>query len=803
MTCALSSLGKSRANMALTECPSTLKSTALFSCVITSLVFACAVGGPADKAGLKKQEVVVAVNGQATFNLSHHEVVAIIFNTKTPGVWLTVCEGAQQPFQRENTPPSLPSLGGNRLGFNRVQSLGNFSQSSPVIPRNMVDSPRYSTADDSPPKYQDLPKYSRQGSGNTVSRHRDMNPPVSTGMSPLTKNLLTQSVQHNGYSSSSSSIHYKPQLQLQNSKVLATFGSSDQSLSVNTKTSPIPSPSTSPSSPSSGAAFTSASVLVLYIGVVEIPDAWSSRELSSKCLQECTRRLLSQRQEFVEAFLEVTLTNMRILAISQTLIYKHKRDELYYAGVCSNDEQTFGIVTRKLEHKGKKSLSSSSLGKPMRAHMCHVFKVIQHKSVLCLHSGDSSPSSSKESKGSGSGKSKQMASPHRQKTIPVKTCVTIVNAIQGIFTGTAIPGSRAFDESIGLSLKQPALLNAHTSPNGSMESMYANTSAEKQQKKKKLDVVDLRPSAYSSLSAPSGSILSSAPSFAQQNMYVAHPTSGANTATVLGGGGGGGGSPFTNHHSRSMSNPASDYPSSLGTPAFNQQRLMPGGGGMLGGGSSWYANDSPKEEYHPRTRSWENRSPGGGDRGSGRSHDRSSHHHHEGSGSSGSGRRTGGMGGGGNKNSSSALQYDRARRFSDDSSLSSLSDSRASSPTKTSHRSSYASHSRSPSPTNHSLSYSSRSRTPSPVPSTASSRWTAHGYRPTRAGASVARRLKSGMALEVGSIRSGAISPNSIARSFRGSRGNLRRQVSRLCFVHVCLRACRTDICKPYASLVC
>ena len=751
-------------------------------------------GGPADKAGLKKQEVVVAVNGQPTFNLTHHEVVTIIFNTKTPGVWLTVCEGAESNFQREHTPPN--SLAGNRLGFNRVQSLGNFSTSisSPVIPRNMVDSPRYSSAEDSPPKYQDLPKYSRQGSGNTVSRHRDTNPPVSnTGMSPLTKNLLTQSVQHNGYSSSSSVLQHKPTLHLQNSKLLATFGSSDQSLNASTKTSLAP-------TLSSSAAFTSANVLVLYIGPVEIPESWSSRELSSKCLQECTRRLLSQRQEFVEAFLEVTLTNMRILSVSQNIIYKHKREELYYAGVCSNDEQTFGIVTRKMDHhKGKKSLSSSSLGKPMRAHMCHVFKVMQHKSVLCLHSGGDSSSKDSTSGGGrggggGGGGGKPVAAQHRQqKTVPVKSCVSIINAIQNIFTGTAVPGSRAFEESLGLlTPKQPGLINAHTSPNSSTESMYANGSPEKPAKKKKLDVVDLRPSAFSSSpSAPSGSILSSAQGSAQQNMYVSHPTSGGGGMTLPPQGSGG--SPYVNHHARSLSNPATEYPSSLGTPAYNQQRLLGGGsggggggGGVLGGGSSWYANDSPKEEYHPRTRSWDNRSPGGG-----RAHERGSahlHHHHEGSGGSGGGGGGGGVSGGGGKKmggamknsaSSSGLQYDRVRRFSDDSSLSSLSDSRASSPTKTSYRSSYASHSRSPSP-NRSLSYSSRSRTPSPTPSTAttatSSRWTAHGsYRPSKANASTARRIKSGMALEVGSIRSGAISPT---RSFQGSRANLRRQVS-------------------------
>lgn len=675
---------------------------------------------------MKKQEVVIAVNGQDTTDLSHHDVVSIIFNTKTPGVWLTVCEGPQSS-RTAYTPPE-----NTRLPVSRVHSLGSFSmsQSTPSFPRNMTDS-RYSTADDSPPKYQDLAKYSRQsqGSASTPKQREPANPPVSTtGMSPLTKNLLTQSVQHNGYSSSSV-IHRKP-LQLKNSKHLATFGSSDQSLFANSKTSPTPAPVP--------ASFTSASVLVLYNGSVEIPESWSSRELSSKCLQECTRHLLSQRQEFMEAFLEVTLTSMKILAVSQAEIYKHKREELYYAGVCSNDEQTFGIVTRKLDHKSvKKSLSGSNIGKPMRAHMCHIFKVIQHKSVLILHSGG-------DGKDSKSGKSKQLSSQHKQKTIPVKSCVTIVNAIQGLFAG---PGSKIGDD---ISLKP--VLQIHSGSGSSNESMYGSGTPDKP-KKKKLDVVDLRSSAF--LPPPINSILTSTPS-SSQNMYVSlqHTSGGSITSTTP--------SPLANSHTRSYSNPSTDY-QLLGTPAYHQRA---GGSGGGGGGTSWYANDSPKEEYHSRTRSWDNKSPQNQGSG-GRSHERSSHHHETSSSSSGNRKIAG------NKNSSSALQYDKARRFSDDSSLSSFSDSRASSPTKISHRSSFASHSRSPSP-NRSLSYSSpRSRSPSPVLSAAPG----PVWRPPRVGASAARKLRSGMALEVGSIRSGAISPTSMARSFRGSRANLRRQV--------------------------
>ena len=501
-----------------------------------------------------------------------------------------------------------------------------------MIPKNMTDSPKYGN-DDVLPKYQDIQKFSRHGSSGNVVRQRDFNNPmgVTTNMSPLTKTLLTQSVQQNGHTSSTSSIHLKPMFQSGHTKHLATFGSnSDQSLFTTSKSSPTP----------AATAFTSASILVLYIGPVEIPEAWSTRELSSKCLQECTRRLLSQRQEFVEAFLEVTLSSMKILSVSQTVIFKHKREELYYAGVCSNDEQYFGIVTRKIDHKGmKKSQSSSNISsKSNRAHMCHVFKVIQHKSVLILHSGD--PKDSKSGKNN-----KQPTTQPKQKTIPVISCVTVVNAIQGLFTGAAVPGSKIFDEdtstrSIGSSLHAFA-------GSGSSESILQSSGVPDKSKKKKLDVVDLRPLAY--LSSPTSSILNTSPSL-NQNMYVPSPRKSSLLTNHA---------PSSSHHVRSMSNPATDYPLSIGTPAYHQRSGIVGGGtggggGVVGqgqGGTSWYTSDSPKEEFYPRTLSLDSkvgRPATGGTP--------SSYHHDNSSGGSSGGKKT-------NKKGTSNIQFDIAKRF--------------------------------------------------------------------------------------------------------------------------------------------
>lgn len=170
--------------------------------------------------------------------------------------------------------------------------------------------------------------------------------------------------------------------------------------------------------------------MVLYIGPVEIPDSWSSRGLSAKCIQECTRRLLSQRQEFIEVFLEITLSGMRVLNVSRNTLVKHKRDELYYCGVCTDDEQYFAVVTRKTDQKSSHKLVidpevgqtvPSEGGKSSRAHICHVFRVIQSKSVLVLHSEDK--------------KGKHQSPDVKPKTIPIQSCVTLINAVRGSLRG--------------------------------------------------------------------------------------------------------------------------------------------------------------------------------------------------------------------------------------------------------------------------------------------------------------------------------------------------------------------------------
>lgn len=676
----------------------------LFSC--------CCTGGPADRAGLKKDEIVIAVNGQDVTQCSHQEVVRIISNTPTPGVWLTVCDPSQTAEPRQIQSNAINS----RLGFNRVQSLGSFSlsQSTPVIPRNMMDPRKPYTDDPPPPKYSELPPFQRNGSANSLSPRgfTTSMQGMSTGISPLKRKVLTQSFQPNGQQHPLMSNGHTGSDQSMFSSVRSSSSSSGQG----------PSPT-----PSAGA-YTSASVLVLYIGPVEIPESWSSRELSSRCLQECTRRLLSQRQEFIEAFLDINLQMFKILNVSQAPLFKHKREELYYCGVCTNDEQYFGIVTQKVSSKSNKKSSGNRTAK---ASLCHVFKVIQHKSVLVLHSGPSS---------GGKGKSSQQIKP---KTIPVTSCVTIINALQGLFTGDAGGSSKLFGSDPSLK----------TSP--------ASGGSGDGGRRKKLEVVDLRSSAFVAPSSQSSFLTSNTSPTANPNIYVSGnapppPKAPAPQPT----------------HMRSYSKEEYQYPQSFGTPAYHQQGSS--------GGSNWYSASSPKENHHSRQASWE---------GS-RSHNSPGDKRNS-SGSPSSGRSKGdSLGSAGRRGRRPGPQLDAIRKMSDDSSLSSLSDSRASSPTKLSFRSSYTSRSRSPSPTR-SLSYSSGSRSNSPSPArTRKHQSPAAGSmeRSNRSNRSTSN-LSDGLALELSSVR--AISPtmNTINSMMRGSRPTLRRQVC-TCYSSVLLIIC-------------
>ena len=649
---------------------------------------------------------MIAVNGQDITQCSHQEVVTIISNTQSPGVWLTVCDSNQTAEPRQ----IQGNIINNRLGLNRVQSLGSFSlsQSTPVIPRNMMDPRKPFTDDSPPPKYSELPNFQRNGSANSLSGPRGFTSSMQgmpTGISPLKRKVLTQSFQSNGQ---------------QHPLMSNGYAASDQSMFSSVRSSSSSSSGQGHSPTPSAGAYTSASVLVLYIGCVEIPESWSTRELSSRCLQECTRRLLSQRQEFIEAFLDINLQMFKILNVSQQALFKHKREELYYCGVCTNDEQYFGIVTQKVSAKSGKKGSPSS-ARAARAHLCHVFKVIQTKSVLVLHSG-SSPS--------GKGKSSQIIKP---KTIPVVSCVTVINALQGLFTGAAVGSGKLFGSD-------PSLKGSSPSSGGSNDSMYGST-PDSVGRKKKLEVVDLRPSAFVSPSSQGSFLTSNSPPTVNPNIYVS--SNGPHRA------------PAPPHPTHTRSHSKGDYPQSFGTPVFNQKTTQ-------GSGSNWYTVDSPKENHHGRQPSWE------GSRSYGSPGDK----RNSGGSPSSSVQKGGSLGSGGRMRGRSGPQFDSVRRMSDDSSLSSLSDCRTPSPNKLSMRSSFASRSRSPSPTR-SLSISSGSRSNSPSPArTRKHRSPAGSMERSNRSRS---KLSDGLALELSSIR--ATSPTTLNSMMRGSRVTLRRQV--------------------------
>ena len=60
--------------------------------VISSIV----PGGPADRAGLKSNNVILSVNGKPVDDLSHQSVADLIYKSRSSSVWLVVCESADE-----------------------------------------------------------------------------------------------------------------------------------------------------------------------------------------------------------------------------------------------------------------------------------------------------------------------------------------------------------------------------------------------------------------------------------------------------------------------------------------------------------------------------------------------------------------------------------------------------------------------------------------------------------------------------------------------------------------------------------
>ena len=259
--------------------------------------------------------------------------------------------------------------------------------------------------------------------------------------------------------------------------------------------------------------------MVLHIGPVEIPDSWSSRGLSSKIIQECTRRLLSQWQEFIEVFLEITLSGMRVLTLSRSTLVKLKRDVLYYCGMCTDDEQYFAVVTQKMDQKSWYKLAidpevrqtvPSEVGQSSRAHICHVFRLIQSKSVLVLHSQDK--------------KGKLQAPDVQPKMIPIQSCVTLIDAVRELFLGSSSlndfpSSSSSANQSPKVGPGTMSFYSAGSSESNKYESPYGSPEKYPHSRRKKY-VVDLRPMP-TKMSPPSHSSLAPANTY----MYVPEPPS--------------------------------------------------------------------------------------------------------------------------------------------------------------------------------------------------------------------------------------------------------------------------------------
>ena len=286
---------------------------------------------PAERAGLKCKDVIISVNDNSVEDLSHKDVVKLIENTPSTGVWLTVREADS----KSETPDGFSGL----IKKQPSVSVPNFS------PEDYISRSRSSSFNVNRP-------YNRQHSPS---------PPIS----------------------------HRRQRSVDEMRRLSDVGrtSSPSKLTV---TSRVPSSNSlgtsSPRSSSLPRAPIRATVLVRYIGPVEIPHKWSARGMSSRCIRECTRRIVTERGDSpLEIYLELGLNGLKMLNSNKNTLVHYGRKELFYCGVHLDDDQYFGIVTRhsKLIDEMGQSVPTvmSETTHPKIIHRCHVFSMLPPECV--------------------------------------------------------------------------------------------------------------------------------------------------------------------------------------------------------------------------------------------------------------------------------------------------------------------------------------------------------------------------------------------------------------------------------------
>ena len=282
---------------------------------------------PAERAGLKCKDVIISVNDIPVEDLPHKDVVKLIENTPSTGVWLTV----REPDSKSETPD----------GFSGV----------------VKKQPSISVPSFSPEDYISRSRSSSFNINRAYNRQHSPSPPTS----------------------------HRRQRSFDEMRRLSDVGrtSSPSKLMV---TSRVPSTnSLGTSSPRSGSlprAPLRATVLVQYIGPVEMPQKWSTRGMSSRCIRECTRRIITERREYnaLEVYMDLGLNGLKLLNSNKNTLVHYNRKELYYCGVHLDNDQYFGVVTRhsKLIDEMGQSVPTimSETTHPKTVHRCHVFCVL-------------------------------------------------------------------------------------------------------------------------------------------------------------------------------------------------------------------------------------------------------------------------------------------------------------------------------------------------------------------------------------------------------------------------------------------
>ncbi|XP_070540398.1 regulator of G-protein signaling 12-like isoform X1 [Ptychodera flava] len=121
------------------------------------------------------------------------------------------------------------------------------------------------------------------------------------------------------------------------------------------------------------------SVVVGYLGSIEIPAEANLQTASLQAIRGCVRRLRIEQRIHTLVLMEITIRDVRLVTSNGAIVVVYPAEKLAFTGVCPDDKRFFGLVTM---HGLEDAHEMGALDKENFGSSCHVFMVDPE---ICAH----------------------------------------------------------------------------------------------------------------------------------------------------------------------------------------------------------------------------------------------------------------------------------------------------------------------------------------------------------------------------------------------------------------------------------